>query len=213
VKALVATGKPVIVYLAHSRPRSINYIVEHATAIIDGWFTEEEAGNAFANILFGDVCPSGKLTISILRSVGQLPIYYNHKPSEHFFDYVQEKNTPLYAFGYGLSYTNFHYSRLRLQGNIVTVDVTNTGKIASDEIVQLYSRQKLSSVTRPIKELKNFSRISLRPGETRSVSFTIDKEKFEYWNCAMKYVADNGIFEIMIGSNSNAVQKVNYEYK
>jgi beta-glucosidase len=114
VKALVATGKPVIVYLAHGRPLSVNYIAEHAGAILDGWFTGEESGNAAAAILFGDVNPSGKLTVSIPRSVGQIPIYYNHKPSAQFLPYVTESNKPLYAFGYGQSYTTYHYSEPHL---------------------------------------------------------------------------------------------------
>jgi beta-glucosidase len=213
VAALIATGKPVIVYLAHGRPLCINMIAEKANAIIDGWFTGEECGNAFANILFGDVNPSGKLTISIPRSVGQLPIYYNRKPSQHFFEYVNEKNTPLYPFGYGMSYTNYSYSPLRLRGNIVSVDVTNAGKMDGDEIVQLYVHQKVSSAVRPVKELKDFQRICLKAGEMRTVSFTIDEEKLAYWNVQMKYGVELGVFEIMVGRNSNEVQKINYNYQ
>src|SRR5206468_7270337 len=117
VEKIIATGKPVIVYLAHARPLSINYIAKNANAIVDGWFTGEEAVNAFANILFGDVNPSGKLTISIPRSVGQLPIYYNARPTSRFYDYVTEKNTPLYPFGYGLSYTSYGYTGLSLSSS------------------------------------------------------------------------------------------------
>jgi len=210
VKALHATGKPVIVYLAHARPLSINWMAANVPAIIDGWFTGEEAGNALANILFGDVCPSGKLTISVPRSVGQLPVYYNHKPSAQYFEYVTEKNTPLFPFGYGLSYTSFHYSSLRLKNNIVSVDVKNTGKIKGDEILQLYIHQKISTVTRPVKELKDFARISLEPGETKTVSFTIDPSKLAFWTKDMKYAVEPGVFEIMIGPNSNDVQKITY---
>lgn len=211
VKALIATGKPVIVYLTHGRPLSISYIAENANAIIDGWFTGQESGNAFANLLFGDVNPSGKLTISIPRSVGQIPIYYNHKPSAQYFEYVSESNTPLYPFGFGLSYTQFSYSKPKLVDNILSVDVTNTGKMKGDEIVQFYVHQKVSSATRPVKELKDFSRISLSPGETRTVSFTIEKEKLSYWNRDKKYTVEPAVFELMVGGSSVSLQKIELE--
>ncbi len=221
VKALIATGKPVIVYLMHGRPRGIGYISQYANAIIDGWFTGEESGHAFAKILFGDACPSGKLTISIPYSAGQLPIYYNRKPSEHFYAYVQEKKTPIYAFGYGLSYTSFSYSHLRVEAvhgrsavvAHVSVDVTNTGAVAGDEIVELYIHQKVASVTRPVKELKDFSRVSIGVGETRKVEFDITIDKLSYWNRAMQFVADPGIFEIMVGGSSTDLQKADFDYK
>ena len=208
IKAMVATGKPVIVYLSHGRPLSVNYAAAHADAIVDGWFTGQESGNAFANILFGDVNPSGKLTISIPRSVGQVPIYYNHKPSAQFLPYVTESNTPLFPFGYGLSYTNFTYSPLRLDRNKVSVDVTNSGTMAGDEIVQCYIHQKVSSVTRPVKELKGFSRISLHPGQTKTVSFIIDRSNLVFWTKDNKYDVEPGVFEIMIGSSSVETQKI-----
>jgi beta-glucosidase len=215
VRALVATGKPVIVYLAHGRPLSINYVAEHANAILDGWFTGEESGDAAANILFGDVNPSGKLTISVPRTVGQIPIYYNHKPSAQFLPYVTEPNTPLFPFGYGLSYTHFTYSAPRLSapgmtkdGSVeVSVNVTNDGPVKGDEIVQLYVHQKVSSVTRPVKELKDFSRISLGPGETKTVSFTIDRSKLAFWTKDTRYDVEPGVFEIMMGRSSADVQK------
>ncbi len=202
VKALTATGKPVIVYLVHGRPLSINYIAEKANAIIDGWYTGEEAGNAFANILFGDVNPSGKLTISIPRSVGQIPIYYNHKPSAQYFEYVAEKNTPLYPFGYGLSYNTYSYSNIRLKEDRLSIDIKNNGSMPGDEIVQMYVHQKVSSVTRPVKELKDFSRVSLNPGETKTVSFVIDKEKLGVLNRDKKFVVEPGVFELMAGKSS-----------
>jgi beta-glucosidase len=208
VKALIATGKPVVVCLTHGRPLSINYIAERAGAILDGWFSGQEAGNAFADILFGDVNPSGKLTISVPRSVGQLPIYYNHKPSAHYFEYVSQGNTPLFPFGFGLSYTSFSYSPLRINGNIVSVDIINTGRIAGDEIVQCYIRQKISSVTRPVKELRDFARITLAPGEKKTVSFTIGHSKLAFWNRDMKYAVEPGVFDIMIGRNSTEVQHI-----
>jgi beta-glucosidase len=216
VKALVATGKPVIVYLAHGRPYSINYIAEHAGAILDGWYTGEEAGDAAAAILFGDVNPSGKLTISIPRSVGQLPIYYNHKPSAQFLPYVTESNTPLYPFGYGLSYTTYRYSAPRLSASqmradgavMLSVDVSNTGDRAGDEIVQLYIHQRVSSVTRPVKELKGFDRVHLAPGETRTVTFRIDAATLAFWTKAMRYAVEPGEFECMTGPSSDRTQQV-----
>jgi beta-glucosidase len=216
VKALVATGKPVIVYLAHGRPLSINYIAEHAGAVLDGWFTGEESGNAAAAILFGDVNPSGKLTVSVPRSVGQIPIYYNHKPSAQFLPYVTESNRPLYCFGYGQSYTTYHYSEPRLSsatmaadGSVtITVDVTNTGGMAGDEIVQLYIHQKVSSVTRPVKELKDFSRVHLGVGETKSVAFRIASSKLAVWGKDMRYAVEPGDFEIMVGGSEEGVQIV-----
>ena len=216
VKALVATGKPVIVYLAHGRPLSVNYIAGHASAVLDGWFTGEESGNAAAAILFGDVNPSGKLTVSIPRSVGQIPIYYNHKPSAQFLPYVTEANTPLYSFGFGLSYTKYQYSAPRLSsatmaadGSVtVTVDVTNTGGMAGDEIVQLYIHQKVSSVTRSVKELKGFARVHLGVGETKSVSFRIDGGKLGVWGRDMRYAVEPGVFEVMIGGSEEEVRAV-----
>ncbi len=202
VKALVATGKPVIVYLAHGRPLSINHIAEKADAIVDGWYTGQEAGNAFANILFGDVCPSGKLTISVPRSVGQIPIYYNHKPSAQYFEYVAEKNTPLYSFGYGLSYNRYSYGRVTQTGNTISVSVTNNGKMPGDEIVQLYVHPKSANVTQPVKALKDFARVSLEPNETKTISFTIENSKLAYYNKDIKLVAEPGTYEIMIGGSS-----------
>jgi beta-glucosidase len=200
----------------HGRPLSVNWIAANFPTGIDGWFTGEEAGNAFANILFGDVSPSGKLTISYPRSVGQLPIYYNHKPSAQYFEYVTGPDTPLFPFGYGLSYTTFDYSNLRLlqptmkkNGSVtVEVDVTNTGRMKGDEIVQLYIHQKVSSVTRPVKELKGFARITLNPGEKKTVRFTIDPSKLAFWNAKMTYGVEPGTFEIMVGKSSTETQKV-----
>jgi beta-glucosidase len=226
-KAIVATGKPVVVYLMHGRPLAIPWIAQQAPAIVDGWFMGEEAGNAFANILFGEVSPSGKLTITYPRSTGQIPVYYNHKPSAQYFNYVMQDKSPLFPFGYGLHYTSFNYSKprvllaaatkkmggtsmqpsARVYGT-VEVDVTNTGNMKADEIVQLYIHQKVSSVTRPVKELKDFTRITLDPGETKKVSFTIDAGKLAFWNADMQYVVEDGIFECMVGPSSADVQKV-----
>ncbi len=211
--AMVATGKPVIVYLAHGRPLSVNLVKQKATAIIDGWYSGMEAGNALANILFGDVNPSGKLTISVPKSVGQLPIYYNRKPSEHHFEYVQEDNKPLWPFGYGLSYTTYLYSNLRLNGNVVSVDVTNTGKRAGDEVVQLYLRPQAPSVVQPVKALKDFAKVHLEAGETKTVSFTIDAEKLKIWDKNMRFTAEPGGYEVMIGASSDDVKTILFNYK
>ena len=216
VRAMVATGKPVIVYLANGRPLSINYIAQNAAAIIESWFAGEEAGNAFANILFGDVNPSGKLTISIPRSIGQLPIYYNSKPSAHHYEYVTENKTPLYAFGHGLSYTTFKYGEPRLRdltltrnGTVsVSVDITNTGSRKGEEVVQLYVRTLNGSVTRPVKELKAFQKILLEPGETKTVTFKIDHAMLSYWRADMSYGTEPGNVEIMTGPSSTEVKKI-----
>lgn len=216
VRALAATGKPVILCLLHGRPRVIGEAVAHARAVLDGWYAGEEEGNAFARILFGEVCPSGKLTISIPRSVGQLPVYYNHKPGEHFFPYVQEKATPLYPFGFGLSYTTFRYSGLRVDpvagaGPVVaraSVEIMNTGNREGDEIVQLYVHPKLASVTRPVKTLKGFRRVTLKAGEMRTVSFGVTREMLSYWDREMRFRAEAGEYEVMVGGSSAGVQTV-----
>jgi beta-glucosidase len=216
VKAMVATGKPVVVYLTHARPLAINWIAANAPAILDGWFAGEEGGNAAAAIIFGDVNPSGKLTISYPRSVGQLPVYYNRKPSARSFDYVTETERPLFPFGYGLSYATFRYSNLRLIAKsmaaagtaVVAVDVENTSSVAGDEVVELYVHQKISSATRPIEELKDFVRISLKAGEQRAVRFTLDAAKLSFWTAGMQYALEPGDFEIMVGRSSSDVSRV-----
>ena len=217
VKAMVTTGKPVIVYLMNGRPLSVNYAAQNARALIEGWFAGEEAGNALANILFGDVNPSGKLTISIPRSVGQLPVYYNRKPSAHAYEYVSQPSQPLFPFGYGLSYTTFDYSTPKLSRPTLTKDqelkvsvmVTNTGSRAGEETVQLYIHQKTASVTRPVKELKAFRKISLEPGASAQVTFNINTSMFAFWRADMTYGTEPGEVEIFIGPSSVNVQKVN----
>jgi beta-glucosidase len=207
---IIKLGKPVIVYLMNGRPLSINMLAEKADAIIEGWYMGQETGKAAADIIFGDVNPSGKLDITFPKSVGQLPMYYNHKPSAQFADYISQDINPLYHFGFGLSYTDFRYGSPRLsrtsigrnESTTVTVEVTNTGKAAGEEIVQMYIRDKVSSVTRPVKELRGFKRISLNAGETKLVTFGIDPEKLAFHNIEMNYVVEPGIFEIMTGSSS-----------
>jgi beta-glucosidase len=209
-EAMLALGKPVVVYLMNGRPLSVNKLAEKAPAIIEGWYMGQETGTAAADVIFGDVNPSGKLTITFPKSAGQLPMYYNHKPSAQFHNYLSQDINPLFHFGYGLSYTTFKYSKPKLEKKsiaaresvIVTVDVTNAGKVAGDEIVQLYIRDKVSSVTRPVKELKDFQRVSLKPGETKKVKLVITPEKLAFHDVNMKFRVEPGLFEIMTGSSS-----------
>jgi len=208
--AVTALGKPVVLYLMNGRPLSFNKLAEKVPAIVEGWYMGQETGTAAADILFGEVNPSGKLTITFPKSAGQLPMYYNHKPSAQWQDYISQDVKPLFHFGYGLSYTKFSYGKPVLrksaikkgESSKVTVEVTNTGKVAGDEIVQLYIRDTVSSVTRPVKELKGFARISLKPGETKKVSFDITPDKLAYHNIDMKFVVEPGDFEIMTGPSS-----------
>jgi len=210
VKEITALGKPVVVYLMNGRPLSINYIAQNVPAIIEGWYMGQQTGTAAADIIFGDVNPSGKLTITVPKSAGQLPMFYNYKPSAQANEYLSQDNLPLYHFGYGLSYTKFRFANLKLSKQkirknetvTVKVDVTNTGKYAGDEIVQLYIRDRVSSVTRPVKELKGFKRISLKPGETKSVALKITPEHLAFHNIDVKFVVEPGEFEIMVGNSS-----------
>jgi beta-glucosidase len=212
--AILKTGKPVIVLLVNGRPLSIVRLEQKAHAIIECWYLGEETGHAVANVIFGKINPSGKLPVTFPRSVGQLPCYYNKKPS-NFRDYVLAESTPLFPFGYGLSYTTFQYSNMKIsQRRIsasgtseISVDITNTGKRTGDEIVQLYIRDVVSLPTRPIKELKDFCRISLQPGETKTVKFLMTAEKLQAYDLTMKRVVQPGDFEVMVGKNSSDVLK------
>jgi beta-glucosidase len=209
VKAIVETGKPTIVVLIGGRALSINYIAQKVPGIFQGWYLGQETGVAVADVLFGDYNPAGKLPVTISRNVGQVPNYYYHKPTARR-GYLFSDREPLFAFGYGLSYTTFKYDNLRAtpdrtgpQGQAtVTVDVTNTGKMAGDEIVQMYIRDEIGSVTRPVKELKGFSRIHLRPGETKSVQFAITPDKLSFLDEDMNRVVEPGTFSIMVGPDS-----------
>ncbi len=210
VDAIVALNKPVVVYLMNGRPLSVNKLFEKVPAIIEGWYMGQETGTAVADIIFGDVNPSGKLTITVPKSAGQLPMFYNHKPGAQFVDYISQDIQPLFHFGFGLSYTTFKYDQPRLEkeeikvgeSTCVTANVTNTGKVEGDEIVQMYIRDKVSSVTRPVKELKGFQRITLKPGETKTVTLNITPEKLAFHNIDFKYVVEPGDFEIMVGNSS-----------
>jgi beta-glucosidase len=209
-KAIFALGKQTVVLLINGRPHSVNYLAENAPAMIEGWYPGQHQGTAVANVIFGKVNPSGKLAVTFPRHVGHLPVYYNSKPYTHSADYINGEYSPLYPFGFGLSYTQYEYSNLKLKPNkvimgepfTVTVDVTNSGEWDGDEIVQLYIRDMVSSVTRPVKELKDFKRISLVKGETNTVDFLIIPEKLQFYNKEMERVVEPGEFELMVGRNS-----------
>ena len=208
-QAMFALGKPVVVVLINGAPLSIPEVAGKANAILEAWYPGQEGGTALAEILFGDANPGGKLPVTIARSVGQLPIYYNQKPTAHR-GYLFDSAQPLYPFGFGLSYTTFQISAPRLSASqiksgdsvVVSVDVRNTGKVAGDEVVQLYLHDVVSSVTRPVKELKGFRRVTLAPGESKVLQFTLDRDAFALWNQEMKRVVEPGAFEIMVGPNS-----------
>jgi beta-glucosidase len=197
------------VVLLNGRPLSINYLAENAPAIVEGWYLGQETGHAVADVLLGKVNPGGKLPVSIARHVGQLPIFYNHKPTARR-GYLFDTTKPLYPFGYGLSYTSFNIgtprfadSRIRKdQTARVHVDVTNTGRRIGDEVVQLYVRDDEASVTRPVLELKGFQRVTLRPGERRTLTFALKPEDLSLWNLQMQRVVEPGTFTISAGPNS-----------
>jgi len=209
VKTILATGKPVIVFLQHGRPNSINYIAEHVPAILEGWYLGQEGGTAVADVLFGDYNPGGRLPITVPRSVGQFPDYYYQKPSAKR-EYLGSTTQPLFPFGWGLSYSTFKYANLKAEPESIgtegqtkiSIDVTNTGTVPGDEVVQLYIRDEVSSVTRPIKELRGFRRITLAPGGTQTVEFTLGPDELSFWNREMHRVVEPGTFKIMVGGNS-----------
>jgi len=209
VDALAATGKPIIALLFNGRPLSIRHLSEKASAIFECWYLGQETGDAVAEVLFGDVNPGGKLPITIPRSVGHLPAYYNYKPAARR-GYLFDDISPLYPFGFGLSYTTFKFGEPRLEKTLmkrnestsVRVEVTNAGSVAGDEVVQMYIRDKISSVTRPVKELKGFKRITLEPGQKQTVTLPITPEHLAFYDINMKYIVEPGEFEIMVGSSS-----------
>ena len=231
LKALLATGKPVVLVLFNGRPLTLSWESENVPAILDVWFAGSEAGDAIADALLGKVNPSGKLSMSFPRNVGQIPVYYNHKNTgrpltgkwfaKFQSNYIDVPNDPLYPFGYGLSYTQFEYGAMQLSANqlkgnqklTVTVPVKNTGKYAGKEVVQLYIRDEVGSITRPVQELKGFNKIELAPGETKNVSFEITPELLKFYNGDLKLDWESGDFQIMVGTNSKEVQvaKVNWQ--
>ncbi len=208
-KAMLALGKPVIVLLFNGRPLSINYVSQNVPAVFECWYLGQETGHAVADVLFGDFNPGGKLPISFPRSAGHLPVFYNYKPSARR-GYLFDDVSPLYAFGYGLSYTTFEIKNVRLakksirrnEATRVMADVTNTGKRAGSEVVQMYIRDTVSSVTRPLKELKGFRKLFLQPGETKTVTLDITPDSLAFYDIKMKFVVEPGEFEIMVGNSS-----------
>jgi len=213
VDAIAATGKPIVGVLFNGHPLSVRNLTDKSKAICECWYLGQESGQAVAEVLFGDVNPSGKLPITIPRSVGQLPMYYNYRPSARR-GYLFDEVSPLYPFGFGLSYTTFSFGPPRLEQTTigrdgktqVVVDVTNTGERAGDEVVQLYIRDLVSSTTRPVKELKGFQRISLQPGERQSVALEITPDRLAFWNIDKQFVVEPGEFLIMVGPNSVELQ-------
>jgi len=218
VKAVVATGTPTIVVLINGRPLSIRWIAEHVPAVLEAWNCGEQGGNAVADILFGDVNPCGRLPVTIPRHVGQLPVYYNYKPTKEYrmnrAGYVDLSMTPLYPFGHGLSYTQFTYSNLQITPQksgrnaefTVQVDVQNIGTRTGKEVVQLYIRDLYASVSRPVKELKGFEKISLDPGEKRTVTFKLNSEHLQMLDRDLHWVVEPGEFEVMTGSSSEDIR-------
>ncbi len=218
VKAIRATGKPVVVVLMNGRPLTITWIAENVPSILETWFAGTQAGSAIADVLFGDVNPSGKLPVTFPRSVGQMPLYYNHKNTgrppdannKYTSKYLDVPWTPLFPFGYGLSYTQFKLTNLQLSarrikpnGQVkVSVDVENTGARAGDEVVQLYIRDVAASVTRPVRELKGFKRLTVQPGERQKVEFTLSSEQLGFYNRAMRFVVEPGDFKVFAGTSS-----------
>ena len=211
VQAIEKTGTPVIIVLVNGKPISEPWLQKNIPAIIESWEPGNIGGQAVAEVLFGDVNPSGKLPLTVARSVGQLRMIYNHKPSAYFHKYADEKKTPLYPFGFGLSYTNYTYGKpilsntsLNKENTItVTVEITNSGMVDGEEIAQLYIRDNVSSVTRPVKELKGYQRVALKAGETKKVNFSLNAESLAFYDINMNYCVEPGIFTIMTGSSSN----------
>ncbi|HEY1242355.1 MAG TPA: glycoside hydrolase family 3 N-terminal domain-containing protein [Bryobacteraceae bacterium] len=209
VRAMAATGKPVIVLLFNGRPLSITTLNDTVPAILECWYLGQETGTGIADVLFGDFNPGGKLPMTIPRSAGHVPAFYNHKPSARR-GYLFDDVSPLFAFGYGLSYTTFKIENVRLAktrirpngATQVLADVTNTGRRDGSEVVQMYIRDRVSSVTRPVKELKGFERVELQPGETRTVTFDITPDRLAFYDVNMKYVVEPGEFDIMVGNSS-----------
>lgn len=236
---ILATGKPVVLYLMNGRPISLGSLAERVPAILEGWYAGQETGRAAAEILFGDVNPSAKLTISVPRSAGHLPSHYRRKPYSAPYTYLFTTHEPLYPFGHGLSYTTFAYANVRVEevgvagaaggatgrgrpvpsaGDVgprfrVTVEVTNTGARAGVEIAQLYLRDEISRVTRPVRELRGFARVPLAPGETRAVSFELGSDALAAWTPELKQVVEPGWFTVWVGGSSLATLSARFEVK
>ena len=225
LQALHATGKPIVVLINAGRPLVFNWTADNMPAILYTWWLGSEAGNAIADVLFGDYNPSGKLPMSFPRTEGQIPIYYNYyntgrpapdddNPARYRSGYIDLQKSPRFAFGYGLSYTTFTYSDLQLSkpamgandSIVVTFKLTNSGKVAGEEVAQLYLRDEVASLVRPVKELKDFTKLLLQPGETQTVRFVIKKDKLSFYNQQLQWIAEPGDFDLMIGAASNDIR-------
>jgi beta-glucosidase len=227
IKRIYTTEKPLVVVLMNGRPLTINWITENIPAVVESWFLGDQAGNAIAQVLFGEYNPSGKLPITFPRSTGQIPIYYYQKNTGRPFNeadkytskYLDSPNTPLYPFGFGLSYTSFNYENFRVDKEqisktdslIVSFDLSNTGKYEGEEIVQLYIQDEVASVTRPVKLLKGFQKIKLKPGEARKISFTISPDMLSFLDKDLQEVIEPGKFNVMIGGNSVDLISTSFE--
>lgn len=228
--ALLKTGKPVVLVLFAGRPMTLTWEQQQVPAILNVWFPGSEAGTAVADVVFGDVNPSGKLSSTFPQNVGQIPLYYNHKNAgrpladgawfqKFRSNYLDVSNEPLFPFGFGLSYSQFKYGTIQLSKNsfkpgeciTASVTVSNTSDVAGKEVVQLYIRDMVGTITRPVKELKGFQKIELQPGETKTVSFTISVEDLKFYNSELKYVAEPGDFKLYIGTNSRDVSEASFE--
>lgn len=227
IRKVYDTGKPVVLVLMNGRPLTINWISENIPAVIEAWYLGDQAGNAIAQLLFGDYNPSGKLPVTFPRSTGQIPVYYYQKSTGRPIDkenkytskYLDSPNTPLYPFGYGLSYTTFRYSNIKIsnerikkeESTSVSVDITNTGSREGNEIVQLYIRDEFASVTRPVKELKGFRKINLSPGETETLNFVITPDMLSFLDIDLNPVVEPGRFTLLIGGNSTDLISASFE--
>ncbi len=217
LKAVYETGTPTVVVLINGRPLSIRWIAEHVPAIVEAWLPGEKGGDAVAEVLFGDYNPSGRLAITFPRHVGQLPVFYNHKPSKIYYkDYVNMSGEPLFEFGYGLSYTKFEYSNLQISpshigpaGEIqISVDVKNIGERQGDEVIQLYINDVYSSVVTPVIELKGFKKITLKSGEKKAVQFKLTPGHLSFLDENLKPVVEPGTFDVMVGSSSKDIRSL-----
>ena len=231
LETVYKTNKNIVLVLTNGRPLVLNWADENIPAIVEAWHLGTQSGNAIAQVLYGDYNPSGKLPVSFPRSVGQMPLYYNHKntgrpgngqPTESVFwsHYIDESNEPLYPFGYGLSYSEFEYGNLKLSSSqlqenstiMVTVDVKNTSNTDGKEVVQLYIQDLYGSVTRPVRELKGFDLVEVKAGQTKTVTFEIDKKTIEFYTANSKWEAEPGDFKVFVGGSSDASLEAGFTY-
>ena len=228
IKTIQATGKPLIVMINAGRPLIFNWTADNVPAIVYTWWLGTEAGDAIADVLFGDYNPSGKLPMSFPRAEGQIPIYYNHfstgRPAKNDSDlnyvssYIDLPNSPKFPFGYGLSYTNFSYSNISLSSKVIkageslkaSVTVTNSGDYDGTETIQLYIKDEVASMVRPVKELKGFQQVFLRKGETKKITFNITKNDLSFYNSKAEYIFEPGDFKLFIGTNSRDVKEADF---